>query len=58
LAVTLGIKEESAAILVNSTLKSKSLKTRILELATKIKEAVVTGATTVATWAHNAALAV
>lgn len=58
LAVILGIKEESAAILVNSTLKSKSLKTRILELATKIKEAVVTGATTVATWAHNAALAV
>lgn len=58
LALTLGIKEESAAILVNSTLKSKSLKTRILELATKIKEAVVTGATTVATWAHNAALAV
>ena len=58
LAVTLGIKEESAAILVNSTLKSKSLKTRILELAAKIKEAVVTGATTVATWAHNAALAV
>lgn len=58
LAVTLGIKEESAAILVNSTLQSKSLKTRILELATKIKEAVVTGATTVATWAHNAALAV
>lgn len=58
LAVTLGIEEESAAILVNSTLQSKSLKTRILELATKIKEAVVTGATTVATWAHNAALAV
>lgn len=58
LALTLGIKEESAAILVNSTLQSKSLKTRILELATKIKEAVVTGATTVATWAHNAALAV
>lgn len=58
LAVTLGIKEESAAILVNSVLKAKSLKTRILELATKIKEAVVTGATTVATWAHNAALAV
>lgn len=58
LAVTLGIKEESAAILVNSILKAKSLKTRILELATKIKEAVVTGATTVATWAHNAALAV
>lgn len=57
LAVTLGIKEESAAILVNSTLQSKSLKTRILELATKIKEAVVTRATTVATWAHNAALA-
>ena len=57
LAVTLGIKEESAAILVNSTLQSKSLKTRILELATKIKEAVVTKATTVATWAHNAALA-
>lgn len=57
LAVILGIKEESAAILVNSTLKSKSLKTRILELATKIKEAVVTKATTVATWAHNAALA-
>lgn len=58
LALTLGIKEESAAILVNSTLQSKSLKTRILELATKIKEAVATGATTVATWAHNAALAV
>lgn len=58
LALTLGIREESAAILVNSTLKSKSLKTRILELATKIKEVVVTGATTVATWAHNAALAV
>lgn len=58
LALTLGIKEESAAILVNSTLQAKSLKTRILELATKIKEAVVTGATTVATWAHNAALAV
>lgn len=58
LAVTLGIKEESAAILVNSTLQAKSLKTRILELATKIKEAVVTKATTVATWAHNAALAV
>lgn len=58
LALTLGIKEESAAILVNSTLQSKSLKTRILELATKIKEAVVTKATTVATWAHNAALAV
>lgn len=57
LAVTLGIKEESAAILVNSTLQSKSLKTRILELATKIKEAVATRATTVATWAHNAALA-
>lgn len=57
LAVTLGIKEESAAILVNSILQSKSLKTRILELATKIKEAVVTRATTVATWAHNAALA-
>lgn len=57
LAVTLGIKEESAAILVNSTLQAKSLKTRILELATKIKEAVVTKATTVATWAHNAALA-
>lgn len=57
LALTLGIKEESAAILVNSTLQSKSLKTRILELATKIKEAVVTKATTVATWAHNAALA-
>lgn len=57
LAVMLGIKEESAAILVNSTLQSKSLKTRILELATKIKEAVVTKATTVATWAHNAALA-
>lgn len=58
LALTLGIKEESAAILVNSILQAKSLKTRILELATKIKEAVVTGATTVATWAHNAALAV
>ena len=58
LAVTLGIKEESAAILVNSTLQSKSLKTRILELAAKIKEAFVTKATTVATWAHNAALAV
>lgn len=58
LAVTLGIDEESAAILVNSTLQAKSLKTRILELATKIKEAVVTRATTVATWAHNAALAV
>lgn len=58
LAVILGIKEESAAILVNSTLQSKSLKTRILELATKIKEAVVTGVTTAATWAHNAALAV
>lgn len=58
LALTLGIKEESAAILVNSTLQAKSLKTRILELATKIKEAVVTRATTVATWAHNAALAV
>lgn len=57
LAVTLGIEEESAAILVNSTLQAKSLKTRILELATKIKEAVVTKATTVATWAHNAALA-
>lgn len=57
LALTLGIDEESAAILVNSTLQSKSLKTRILELATKIKEAVVTKATTVATWAHNAALA-
>lgn len=57
LALTLGIGEESAAILVNSTLQSKSLKTRILELATKIKEAVVTKATTVATWAHNAALA-
>lgn len=57
LAVILGIKEESAAILVNSTLQSKSLKTRILELATKIKEAVVTKATTAATWAHNAALA-
>lgn len=57
LALTLGIKEESAAILVNSTLQSKSLKTRILELATKIKEAIVTKATTVATWAHNAALA-
>lgn len=58
LALTLGIDEESAAILVNSTLQSKSLKTRILELATKIKEAVVTKAITVATWAHNAALAV
>lgn len=58
LAVILGIKEESAAVLVNSTLQAKSLKTRILELATKIKEAVVTKATTVATWAHNAALAV
>ena len=58
LAVTLGIKEESAAILVNSILKAKSLKTRILELAAKIKEAFVTKATTVATWAHNAALAV
>lgn len=58
LALTLGIKEESAAILVNSTLQSKSLKTRILELATKIKEAIVTGVTTAATWAHNAALAV
>lgn len=58
LALTLGIKEESAAILVNSTLQSKSLKTRILELAAKIKEAFVTKATTVATWAHNAALAV
>lgn len=58
LALTLGIKEESAAILVNSTLQAKSLKTRILELATKIKEAFVTKATTVATWAHNAALAV
>lgn len=58
LALKLGIEEESAAILVNSTLQSKSLKTRILELATKIKEAVVTKATTVATWAHNAALAV
>lgn len=58
LALKLGIEEESAAILVNSTLQSKSLKTRILELAAKIKEAVVTGATTVATWAHNAALAV
>lgn len=57
LALKLGINEESAAILVNSTLQSKSLKTRILELATKIKEAVVTKATTVATWAHNAALA-
>lgn len=57
LALTLGIEEESAAILVNSTLQAKSLKTRILELATKIKEAVVTKATTVATWAHNAALA-
>lgn len=58
LALTLNISEESAAILVNSTLQAKSLKTRILELATKIKEAVVTGATTAATWAHNAALAV
>lgn len=58
LALKLGIDDESAAILVNSTLQSKSLKTRILELATKIKEAVVTKATTVATWAHNAALAV
>lgn len=58
LALKLGINEESAAILVNSTLQSKSLKTRILELATKIKEAVVTKATTIATWAHNAALAV
>lgn len=58
LALALNISEESAAILVNSTLQTKSLKTRILELATKIKEAVVTGATTVATWAHNAALAV
>lgn len=58
LALKLGIDEESAAILVNSTLQAKSLKTRILELATKIKEAVVTGAITVATWAHNAALAV
>lgn len=57
LALKLGIDEESAAILVNSTLQSKSLKIRILELATKIKEAVVTKATTVATWAHNAALA-
>lgn len=57
LAVILGIKEESAAVLVNSILQSKSLKTRILELATKIKEAVVTRAITVATWAHNAALA-
>lgn len=57
LALALGINEESAAILVNSALQEKSLKTRILELATKIKEAVVTGATTVATWAHNAALA-
>lgn len=57
LALTLGIDDESAAILVNSTLQSKSLKTRILELATKIKEAVVTKAITVATWAHNAALA-
>lgn len=57
LALKLGIEEESAAILVNSTLQSKSLKTRILELATKIKEVVVTKATTVATWAHNAALA-
>ncbi len=57
LALKLGIEEESAAILVNSTLQTKSLKTRILELATKIKEAVVTKATTVATWAHNAALA-
>lgn len=58
LALTLGIDENSAAILVNSTLQSKSLKTRILELATKIKEAVVTGVTTAATWAHNAALVV
>lgn len=58
LALALNISEESAAILVNSTLQEKSLKTRILELATKIKEAVVTGATTVATWAHNAALVV
>lgn len=58
LALTLNISEESAAILVNSTLQAKSLKTRILELATKIKEAVVTGATTAATWAHNAALVV
>ena len=58
LALKLGIDEQSAAILVNSTLQEKSLKTRILELAAKIKEAVVTGATTVATWAHNAALAV
>ena len=58
LALALNISEESAAILVNSTLQAKSLKTRILELATKIKEAVVTGATTVATWAHNAALVV
>lgn len=58
LALTLNISEESAAILVNSTLQAKSLKTRILELATKIKEAVVTGVTTAATWAHNAALAV
>lgn len=58
LALTLGISEESAAILVNSTLQSKSLKTRILELAMKIKEAVVTGVTTAATWAHNAALVV
>lgn len=57
LALKLGIDDESAAILVNSTLQSKSLKTRILELATKIKEVVVTKATTVATWAHNAALA-
>lgn len=57
LALKLGIEEESAAILVNSTLQAKSLKTRILELATKIKEAVVTRATTIATWAHNAALA-
>lgn len=58
LALALGIDEESAAILVNSALQAKSLKTRILELATKIKEAVVTGATTAATWAHNAALVV
>lgn len=58
LALTLGISEESAATLVNSTLQAKSLKTRILELATKIKEAVVTGVTTAATWAHNAALVV
>lgn len=58
LALALNISEESAAILVNSTLQAKSLKTRILELATKIKEAVVTGATTAATWAHNAALVV